>query len=100
MFYDWISHDEPVRDPCPCGSPRCDGYINFDLGDEDAAHIRCRRPGGGGQRPQAKPAEYTAFLQSIRTGARGESVADTRVRIKLWASRSRVCSFGRRSGGE
>src|SRR5258708_11302851 len=38
IFYGWVSHNEPERDRCHCGSPRCRGIINFDLSDEDAKH--------------------------------------------------------------
>src|ERR1700730_15561273 len=30
IFYGWVSHNEPQRDPCHCGSPGCRGFINFD----------------------------------------------------------------------
>src|SRR5215472_13186185 len=39
IFYGWVSHNDPERDPCRCGSPQCRGFINFDLTDEDATHI-------------------------------------------------------------
>src|SRR5271166_3676480 len=39
IFYGWVSHNEPGRDPCRCGSSRCRGTINFDLTDEDAQHV-------------------------------------------------------------
>jgi hypothetical protein len=39
IFYGWISENEPGRDPCRCGSPRCRGFINFDITDEDATHV-------------------------------------------------------------
>src|SRR5258708_25075162 len=38
IFYGWGGHNQPERDRCHCGSPRCRGIINFDLSDEDAKH--------------------------------------------------------------
>jgi hypothetical protein len=95
IFYGWVTHNEPVRDPCRCGSPTCRGFINFDLSDEDATHVRIvayNQVAVDGVL-QAKLAEYTAFLQSIGQEHVAESIADTLVRIKLRASGSRVCSF-------
>jgi SET domain-containing protein len=38
IFYGWVTHNEPKRDPCRCGAPNCRRYINFDLSDADAEH--------------------------------------------------------------
>jgi hypothetical protein len=95
IFYGWVSHNEPLRDPCRCGIPMCRGFINFDLSDEDAMHVRIVADNQVAVDSvlQAKLAEYTTFLQSIGQEHVGESIADTLVRIKLRASGSRVCSF-------
>src|SRR5579859_5851940 len=39
VFYGWVSHNEPERDPCRCRAPGCRGFINFDVSDEDARHV-------------------------------------------------------------
>jgi hypothetical protein len=95
IFYGWVSHNEPVRDPCQCGSPRCRGFINFDLSDEDAGRARIlpdntvelddvlRRRFG----------EYAAFLQSIGQEQVQEAIARTLVRIKLRKPGSVVCAY-------
>ena len=40
VFYGWVTQNQPDRDPCRCGSPRCRGFINFDVTDGDAAHAK------------------------------------------------------------
>jgi SET domain-containing protein len=63
IFYGWVTQNEPARDPCLCGSPRCRGFINFDLSDDDA------RLADGDTEASiallARLAEYVAFLHSI-----------------------------------
>jgi hypothetical protein len=91
IFYGWVSHNEPERDPCRCGSPRCRGTINFDLSDEDAAHVTIEPGAGGtvGNRVvmddviKARLAEYGEFLHSIGQEQVQEVIATTLVRIKM-----------------
>jgi len=95
VFYGWVSHNEPRRDPCRCGSPGCRGYINFDISDEDADHARIVE----GVRVEMDDAlwrrvsEYTAFLHSIGQEQVQQVVATTLVRIKLRKPGSVVCAF-------
>jgi len=95
IFYGWVSHNAPERDPCRCGSPRCRGFINFDLTDEDATHIEIRE--GGGVRMdeviRGRLAEYGEFLHSIGQEQVQEAIASTLVRIKLRKPGSVVCAF-------
>ena len=63
IFYGWVTHNEPERDCCRCGSSRCRGYINFDVSDEDAAHFERDTPEGRAFR--ARLDEYAAYLGSI-----------------------------------
>jgi hypothetical protein len=67
IFYGWVSHNEPSRDPCCCGSPECRGFINFDLSDDDVAKVEI--VDGGIQTTDAafrqRLAEYGSFLESI-----------------------------------
>jgi hypothetical protein len=95
IFYGWVSHNEPLRDPCRCGSPRCRGFINFDLSDEDATHVAILVDNQVAVDSvlQRKLAAYAAFLDSIGQEHVNESIADTLVRIKLRTSGSRVCAF-------
>ena len=95
IFYGWVSHNEPERDPCRCGAPRCRGFINFDLSDEDAAHAHVVE----GRRVTMddvlarRLAEYGAFLHSIGQEQVQEAIANTLVRMKLRKSGSVVCAF-------
>ncbi|MGD0679884.1 MAG: SET domain-containing methyltransferase [Polyangiaceae bacterium] len=95
VFYGWVSHNEPERDPCHCGSTRCRGYINFDLTDEDAKHIQIL----DGNRVEMdevirrRLAEYGSFLHSIGQDQVEETIATTLVRLKLRKPGSRVCAF-------
>lgn len=95
IFYGWVSHNEPRRDPCRCGAPGCRGFINFDLGDDDAEHMEIRE----GNRVEMdavlrrRLAEYSAFLQSIGQEQVQEAIANTLVRIKLRKKGSIVCAF-------
>ncbi|HEY3818207.1 MAG TPA: SET domain-containing protein-lysine N-methyltransferase [Polyangiaceae bacterium] len=84
IFYGWVSENEPERDPCRCGSPRCRGFINFDVTDEDAAHVEVV------DGPQVvmddvvrtKFEEYGAYLRSIGQDQVTEAIANALVRIK------------------
>ncbi len=95
IFYGWVSHNDPRRDPCRCGSPRCRGFINFDLTDEDAKHIEIREGGGVVMDDVIvrRLAEYGEFLQSIGQEQVQEAIASTLVRIKLRRPGSVVCAF-------
>jgi hypothetical protein len=95
IFYGWVSHNEPERDPCKCGSPNCRGYINFDLSDEDAKHVQVLE---GNQVVvdailQARLSEYATFLRSIGQEQVEEAIAATLVRMKMRKIGSRVCSY-------
>jgi uncharacterized protein len=95
IFYGWVSHNEPRRDPCRCGAPTCRGFINFDLSDEDATHAAIR----DGNRVEMddfltrRLAEYGHFLQSIGQEQVQQAIATTLVRIKLRKKGSVVCAF-------
>jgi hypothetical protein len=95
IFYGWVSHNDPERDPCQCGSPRCRGFINFDLTDEDASHIEIREGGGVvmDEVIRRRLAEYGEFLHSIGQEQVQEVIASTLVRIKLRKPGSVVCAF-------
>ena len=95
IFYGWVSHNEPRRDPCHCGSPQCRGFINFDLGDEDA--IRAQIVDGNRVELddvlRARLAEYGRFLHSIGQEQVNEVIANTLVRLKVRKSGSVICAF-------
>ena len=95
IFYGWVSHNDPQRDPCRCGSPRCRGYINFDLSDEDATHVDIREGGGVvmDEVIRRRLAEYGDFLHSIGQEQVQEAIANTLVRIKLRKPGSVVCAY-------
>jgi hypothetical protein len=95
VFYGWVSHNEPQRDPCRCGSPRCRGFINFDISDDDAAHASIV---DGTQVVmddvlQRRISEYVAFLHSIGQEQVQEVIATTLVRVKMRKRGSIVCAF-------
>jgi hypothetical protein len=99
IFYGWVSHNEPARDPCCCGEPTCRRFINFDLSDEDAAHVRVV-PGLRGKSELvlddvlgARLAEYSRFLASIGQDQVNEVIATTLARIKLRDPGSPVCAY-------
>jgi hypothetical protein len=97
-FYGWVSHNEPDRDPCHCGSAQCRGFINFDLGDEDAAHAQVVETPEGRRVTMddvlaRRLAEYGTFLHSIGQEQVAEAIADTLVRLKLRKKGSVVCAF-------
>ena len=94
IFYGWVSHNDPDRDPCCCGSPRCRGFINFDLSDEDATHVEIRDGGVVMDEViRARLAEYGEFLHSIGQEQVQEAIATTLMRIKLRTPGSAVCAF-------
>jgi hypothetical protein len=95
IFYGWVSHNEPYRDPCRCGAPGCRGFINFDIGDEDAAQARIL-PDNTVELDDVlreRLAEYGEFLQSIGQEQVREAIAATLVRIKLRKPGSVVCAY-------
>ena len=63
IFYGWVTHNEPGRDPCLCGAATCRGTINFDLSDDDAATFDEDSPEGAAVR--ARLDAYADFLRSI-----------------------------------
>jgi hypothetical protein len=63
IFYGWVTHNQPNRDPCLCGSARCRGTINFDLSDADAELVDEDSPEGEAVR--ARIDDYAEFLRSI-----------------------------------
>jgi hypothetical protein len=67
IFYGWVSHNEPSRDPCLCGAPECRGFINFDLSDDDVAAVEivdgCIQ--STDETFRQRLAEYGSFLASI-----------------------------------
>ncbi len=67
IFYGWVSHNEPTRDPCRCGAPECRGFINFDLSDDDVASVEIvdGRIQSTDEAFRQRLAEYGAFLDSI-----------------------------------
>ncbi|HZU83097.1 MAG TPA: SET domain-containing protein-lysine N-methyltransferase [Polyangiaceae bacterium] len=95
IFYGWVSHNEPARDPCRCGSANCRGFINFDLSDEDAEHVHIVE----GAKVAVddvlarRLAEYAEFLVSIGQEQVREAIASTLVRMKLRKPGSVVCAY-------
>ena len=90
IFYGWVSESERERDPCHCGSPRCRGFINFDVTAEDAAHVEIL------DGPEVvmdavvrgRFEEYAAFLRSIGQEQVKEAIATVLVRMKQRASKT------------
>lgn len=95
IFYGWVSHNEPGRDPCRCGSPRCRGTINFDLTDEDAEHVEVLDDGRVVADAVLGPrlAEYGAYLRSIGQEQVEQAIANTLARIKSRPKGSIVCAY-------
>ncbi len=94
IFYGWVSHNEPERDPCRCGAEGCRGFINFDLSDEDATHVEIT----DGKvvvddSLAARLAEYARFLESIGQEQVQEAIAATLVRLKTREPGSVVCAY-------
>ncbi len=95
IFYGWVSHNEPERDPCRCGTAQCRGFINFDLSDEDASHVEIK---DGNQvvldeALGARLAEYARFLKAIGQEQVQEAIAATLVRMKTREPGSVVCAY-------
>ena len=95
IFYGWVSHNDPRRDPCRCGSTGCRGFINFDLSDEDAEHAEVV---DGDHLVmddvlRARLAEYGEFLRSIGQEQVEEVIASTLLRLKLRSKGSVVCAY-------
>jgi len=67
IFYGWVSHNEPARDPCRCGVPECRGFINFDLSDDEVDNVEIvdGRIQSEDEAFRQRLAEYGAFLESI-----------------------------------
>jgi SET domain-containing protein len=63
IFYGWVTRNEPDRDPCLCGSPRCRGTINFDVTDADARAYETETPEGATLTERLD--EYARYLRSI-----------------------------------
>lgn len=63
IFYGWVTQNEPKRDPCRCGSPRCRGFINFDLSDVDVEHAERDTPEGAALRSRLEA--YAEYLRTI-----------------------------------
>jgi hypothetical protein len=98
IFYGWVSHNEPQRDPCHCGSAQCRGFINFDLSDEDAEHVEILEGAGGNHVAmddviRRRLSEYGEFLHSIGQEQVQQVIATTLVRIKMRKRGSAVCAF-------
>jgi SET domain len=95
IFYGWVSHNEPERDPCRCGAAGCRGFINFDLSDEELnlVHIEKETRVILGASLERRLAEYGKFLKSIGQEQVNETIANTLVRIKLRKPGSVVCAF-------
>jgi hypothetical protein len=95
IFYGWVTHDEPARDPCLCGEPSCRGTINFDLSDEDAKSVRVLPDNEVvvSQPLRGRLAEYERFLHSIDQDHVQETIATTLVRITLRKPGSVVCRY-------
>jgi SET domain len=95
IFYGWVSHNEPLRDPCRCGAPGCRGAINFDLSDDDARHARILADNTVELDDVLRDrfAEYGAFLHAIGQEQVLEAIAATLVRIKRRKPGSVVCAY-------
>lgn len=95
IFYGWVSHNEPERDPCRCGAPRCRGFINFDLSDEDAGRARILEDNTVAMDDVLRDrlAEYGRFLSSIGQEQVQQAIAETLVRMKVRKRGSVVCAF-------
>jgi hypothetical protein len=63
IFYGWVTHGEPARDPCLCGAATCRGTINFDLTDHDACVFD--EASEAGEAVRRRIDEYADYLRSI-----------------------------------
>jgi SET domain-containing protein len=85
IFYGWVTRNEPERDPCLCGADECRGFINFDVTDEDAAHVEVR-DGHLATFDRAlarRLQEYAEFLQSIGQEHVQRTIATMLARMKV-----------------
>jgi len=87
IFYGWVTTNDPARDPCSCGAPTCRGFINFDVGDADAANVEIVdgmiAPTDGALR--ARLEAYGAYLRSIGQEHVQKTIATTLARLKSGA---------------
>jgi hypothetical protein len=88
IFYGWVTHNEPTRDPCRCGASSCRRFINFDLSDEDARH--CEAETAEGEAFRARFQAYADYLVSIEQ----EQVLDT-IAARLAQLRARLQRSGK-----
>lgn len=94
IFYGWVSHGEPQRDPCLCGEPTCRGTINFDLSDEDAEHVTIADGKAVIDEVLGKRiGEYGDFLREIGQEQVLEVIATTLVRLKTRPKGSVVLAY-------
>ena len=94
IFYGWVSHNQPERDPCLCGSARCRRFINFDVGDDDAAHAEM--VDGAlvlDDVLRARFSAYAEYLRSIDQEQVMEAITATLVRLKTRPPGSVVCAY-------
>ncbi len=84
IFYGWVSEDDPARDRCLCGSPRCRGFINFDVRREDLAHVILREGGDfvADDVVRARFEAYEEFLRSIGQEQVMQAIGYTLARMK------------------
>lgn len=75
IFYGWVTQNEPERDPCLCGAPRCRKFINFDLSDEDARLVH--GDSEASEAVRARIEEYLEFLREIGQEQVEETIART-----------------------
>jgi hypothetical protein len=94
IFYGWVSHNEPQRDPCRCGAAHCRGTINFDLSDDDAARAEVV-DGKLVLDPvlRARIEEYAQFLRSIGQEQVEDAIRATLLRLKTRPAGSVVCAY-------
>jgi SET domain-containing protein len=80
VFYGWVTHNEPHRDRCRCGSESCRGFINFDISDSEGQAFES--DGAAGEAFRQKLADYEAFLRSIGQEQVFETIAATVQRVR------------------
>ncbi|RYZ01846.1 MAG: SET domain-containing protein-lysine N-methyltransferase [Myxococcales bacterium] len=88
IFYGWVTFNDPERDPWRCASPRCRGYINFDLTDDDARH--CEDDTALGHAFRARFQDYADYLVDIQQEQVLDVIASRlgQLRAQLAASRA------------
>jgi hypothetical protein len=84
IFYGWVTHNDPARDPCHCGSARCRGLINFDISDDDVDSVQVLEGGRvvAEGRFRDRLLEYAEYLQSIGQDQVHETIVATLARLK------------------